>query len=58
MQIKIGKYCASFSKRTWWVRGLNGCWMLKMPWNPPMFSERYGYWPHKRFMGFRFGWRE
>lgn len=59
MRVRIGKLYVSISKDTAWCRGWwEGAWVLKMPWCPAWFSERYGYWPHRRFMGFRFGWRE
>ena len=48
----LGRYW-SFSRTTFWVRGERGAWMLKFPNNwPPLFSERYGHWKHRRLLGY------
>ena len=48
----------SLSRKTLWIRfGGNeaGGWIVRTPLSRPLFSERYGYWGHRRFMGFRLG---
>ena len=57
MQFRAGAYTLSLHHRVCWFRGKGGAWILKMPWARAYFSERYGHWPHKRFLGFRVGWR-
>lgn len=46
--------CVAGSQGIWWVRVPLGVAALKAPWNPPLFSERYGY---KRRVPLGFGWR-
>lgn len=29
--------------------------VIRAPWDRPLFSERNGLWPHRRFLGFRWG---
>lgn len=59
MQFNVkGWFCISVSREVLWFRPEGGrCYMVKTPLHKPLFSERYGYWPHRRVLGFRFGSR-
>jgi len=61
MQFRAGMLVISLGLRRgvlWFRRGSGRCFMIKAPWNKPLFSERYGHWTHCRILGFRWGWRD
>lgn len=45
----------SFRFGVFWFRSPSGVCILRAPWNEPLFSERYGYWKHRSFAGWRWG---
>lgn len=56
-QIRVRGVVASASTSTIWFRFGERVWILKTPLAIKLFSERYGYWPHRSFLGFRWGWK-
>ncbi|MBD9528991.1 hypothetical protein [Paracoccus sp. PAR01] len=58
MTLQLFGKTLSLHWKTCWIRGSHGAWIIRFPWNRmALFSERTGAWKHRRFMGFRWGWR-
>ena len=58
--VETKMFTACISTQQFWIRNDKTIWMFKFPWAFVYFVERYGYWKHKRFLGFRWGsepWR-
>ena len=59
MQVRLLGGTLSLSKSVCWFRPNGGrCFIVRLPGSTVYFSERYGYWPHRRFLGFRWGWHD
>lgn len=57
MQFRLWGGCLCIHRNGFWYRRIGPAFVFKYPWATAYFSERYGYWQHTRFLGFRWGYR-